>query len=89
MTEEENKSGRCAYCGSTDIDNGLIVTGSSRWPFDPSSRGGTFYRSSNADSVPVGFFCATCLNCGHMEFFVNPEQIKSQQEQYKKNREMK
>jgi hypothetical protein len=83
MTEKENTSPRCAYCGSTDIDYGSIVTGSAT-ALGAYSGIKTYYRSSKEGRIQVMFSCGICLNCGHMEFFVDPNQIKLHREHYKK-----
>jgi predicted nucleic-acid-binding Zn-ribbon protein len=85
MVEKENVASRCAYCGSKDIDYGSIVT-SSAMSFGAITGMNVYYRSSKEDHIQVMFSCGTCLKCGHMEFYIDPKQIKLQREHYKKKK---
>ena len=83
MTEIKKTPGQCAYCGSTDIDIGTFRTGSA---FSAGALTGmnVYYLSGKQDRVQTIFSCSTCLNCGHMELFIDPRQIKHQRGNYNK-----
>jgi hypothetical protein len=76
MTKESNSKARCPFCSSTEIDYGSLVT-------TEAFAAGAFpggldilLKSSNKKTKKVWVRVGTCLNCGHMELFIDPKQLK-------------
>ena len=63
----EHKTGKCTKCGSQHLDKGNI--------------GGSFRYKSHKQgffSEPVkDFEAVVCLDCGHVETYINVEKIKA------------
>jgi hypothetical protein len=85
MTEKENTVPICKYCSSSDFDYGSIITGGA-YALGAITGMKTYYRSEKEKRIQVMYSCATCLNCGHMELYLDPNQIKLQREHFNKNK---
>jgi hypothetical protein len=70
----EKTSQQCKYCGG-EIDYGSLITSGS-FALGGVTGEHVLYRSSKKKYSRVGVNCGTCLNCGHIELYLNPKQLK-------------
>ena len=70
----ETSSQQCKYCGG-EMDYGSLVTSGS-FAIGGVTGEDVLYRSLKKKYSRIGVNCGTCLNCGHIELYLNPQQLK-------------
>ncbi len=74
-----NTSNKCPKCGSSNIVGDCRLTGPC-WGV-PTRPKGLFRRTA------CGFHAWLCIECGHMEFYTDPEDLKRIQAKLEKAKE--
>ncbi|UCE74808.1 MAG: hypothetical protein JSV56_03660, partial [Methanomassiliicoccales archaeon] len=59
-----------------ELDYGSLVTSGS-FAVGAFTGSSILYRSSNKMLSGEQVLCGTCLDCGHIELYLNPQQLKS------------
>jgi hypothetical protein len=71
---DEKTSQKCKYCGG-ELDYGSPVT-SGIIAIGGYTGADVYYRSYKNKSTTFLINCGSCLNSGHIEFFLNPEKLR-------------
>jgi predicted nucleic-acid-binding Zn-ribbon protein len=67
---------KCLRCGGTEFDNGKLVT-TGAYSLGAMTGMDVLYKSSKErKNQKIWIGTITCLNCGHIELFLNPKQLK-------------
>ena len=72
--KEHGTTHKCQYCGG-EIDYGRLVTSGS-FAIGGLTGESVLYRSSKKKGSRINIKVGTCLNCGHIELYIDPKQLK-------------
>jgi len=67
---------QCLRCGGTEFDNGKLVTTGTGGIAAVDQLAVVYISSEDRESKNVWIGTMTCLNCGHVELYLNPKQLK-------------
>ena len=65
----------CSKCGGTEIDYGSLVT-TGAFSIGALTGMDVLYHSSKKKRAKLWIRSYTCLNCGHIELYLDPKQLK-------------
>jgi predicted nucleic-acid-binding Zn-ribbon protein len=67
----------CPKCGKKEIESGSVVTSMTGHAAFSTKYNGVLYRAQESKQDKVAnIFATTCLNCGHVELYLDPKQLK-------------